>query len=50
MNRYKHHQQNIRNGRGLDNTVEEMGISVKESVKSKKILTQNIQKIWDTMK
>ena len=30
--------------------IEEMDSQVKENVKSKKILAQNIQKIWDTMK
>jgi hypothetical protein len=32
---------------GIEDEVEEI---VKENVKSKKFLTQNIQKIWDTMK
>ena len=35
---------------GVEDTTEEIGSSVKENVKSKKFLTQNIQKIWDTMK
>ena len=35
---------------GIGDTVEEIDILVKENVKSKKFLTQNIQKIWDTMK
>lgn len=29
---------------------EEVDTLVKENAKSKKLLTQNIQKIWDTMK
>ena len=35
---------------GVKDKVEEIDISVKVSVKSKKFLTQNIQEFWDTMK
>jgi translation initiation factor 2B subunit (eIF-2B alpha/beta/delta family) len=35
---------------GLEDTVEEIDISVKENAKSKRFLIQNIQEIWDTMK
>ena len=35
---------------GVEDTIEEIDTSVKENVKSKKFLTQNIQEIWDTMK
>ena len=33
-----------------EDTVEEIDSSVKENIKSNKSLTQNIQKIWDSMK
>ena len=33
---------------GVEHTVEETDVSVKENSKSKKCLTQNIQKIWDS--
>ena len=36
--------------RGVEDTIEETDSSVKENVKSNKLLTQNIQEIWDTMK
>ena len=35
---------------GIEDTIGEMDTSVKENVKSKYILEQNIQEIWDTMK
>ena len=35
---------------GVKDKIEEIDISVKVSVKSKKFLTQNIQEFWDTMK
>ena len=35
---------------GIKEMIEEMDTLVKENVKSKKFLTQNIQEIWDTMK
>jgi len=35
---------------GIDNMTKEIDRSVKENIKSKKFLTKNIQKIWDTMK
>ena len=35
---------------GIEDAKKETDISVKENVKSKKFLTQNIQEIWDTMK
>ena len=34
----------------VEDIIEETDISVKENVQCKKILTQNIQEIWDTMK
>lgn len=34
---------------GLEDTTEEIDLSVKENVKSSKIFTQNIQETWDTM-
>jgi hypothetical protein len=50
--RYKYHQQNTRDRRilGVDDTIEEIGTTVKENSKCKKLLTQSIQKIQDTMK
>ena len=33
-----------------EDIIEETNISVKENVKSKKVLTQTVQEIWDTMK
>ena len=33
-----------------EDTIEEIDSSVEENIKSNKSLTQNIQKIWDTMK
>jgi len=33
----------------LGDMIEELDISIKEKVKSKKFLTQNIQDIWETM-
>ena len=49
--REQSYQQNTRDERilGIENTIEEMDTFVKEN-KSKKILTQNIQEIWGTMK
>ena len=35
---------------GMKDTIEEISTSVKENIKSKKFLTQNIQEIWDTIK
>jgi hypothetical protein len=35
---------------GIDDLIEEIHMPVKENIKSKKILTQNIQKIWSTRK
>ena len=35
---------------GIEDMVEEINSLVKENVKSNKSSTQNIQKIWDTMK
>jgi hypothetical protein len=35
---------------GIEDTIGEMDTSVKENVKSKYILEQNIQEIWDSMK
>lgn len=34
----------------IENTIEEMDVSFKKNIKSKKFLTQNMQVIWDTMK
>jgi hypothetical protein len=34
----------------IEDLVEDIDSSVKENVKSKKFLTQIMQKIWDTMK
>lgn len=34
---------------GIDDTREETDLSVKENVKAKMFLSQNIQEIWDTM-
>ena len=34
----------------VEDTIETIYTLVKENVKSKKFLTQNIQEIWDTMK
>jgi hypothetical protein len=45
----KHHQQNTRDRTsGADDMIENMDIIVKQNVKSKKLLTQNIQDIQDT--
>jgi hypothetical protein len=33
-----------------ENSIENMGITIKENAKCKKILTQNIQEIQDTMR
>ena len=35
---------------GTENTTEEIDTLVKENVKTKDFLTQNIKKIWDTMR
>jgi len=35
---------------GIEDTIEEIDTSVKENVKSKKFLTENIHNIWETMK
>ena len=34
----------------VEDKIKEIGTSVKENVKSKNFLTENIQEIWDTMK
>ena len=34
----------------MEDTIEEMDISIKENAKSKKFLTQNIQEIWKIRK
>ena len=34
---------------GVEDRIEEIDISVNENVKAKNFLTQNIQRIWDTM-
>ena len=48
------HQQNTRDEREKSQVFKtrqkKMGISTKENVKSKKLLVQNIQEIWDTIK
>ena len=35
---------------GVEDTIENIDTTVKENTKCKKILTQNIQEIWDTMR
>ena len=35
---------------GIKDMIEDIDTSIKENVKSKKFLTQNIQEIWDIMK
>ena len=35
---------------GIEDTIEEINTSIKGNVKSKKLLAQNTQEIWDTMK
>jgi predicted acetyltransferase len=35
---------------GAENSIENMGTTIKENAKCKEILTQNIQEIHDTMK
>ena len=35
---------------GIEDTIEDIDTTVKENTKSKKLLTQNIQEIQDTMK
>jgi hypothetical protein len=35
---------------GVKDKIEEMYTPAKANVKSKRLLTQNIQEIWDTMK
>ena len=35
---------------GTEDTIEEIDSFIKENIKSNKLLTQNIQEIWDTMK
>ena len=35
---------------GIENTIEEIDLLVKENIKSNKFLPQNIQEIWDTVK
>ena len=35
---------------GVEGTIEEIDTSVKENTKCKKVLTQNIQEIWNRMK
>ncbi|KAL6045228.1 hypothetical protein STEG23_009520 [Scotinomys teguina] len=34
----------------VEDTIEEIDSTVKENTKSKKVITQNVQEIWDTMK
>jgi uncharacterized coiled-coil protein SlyX len=34
----------------IEDTIKEMNLSIKENVKCKMFLNQNIQEIWDTMK
>ncbi|KAL6088433.1 hypothetical protein STEG23_022858 [Scotinomys teguina] len=34
----------------VEDTIEEIDSSVKENTKSKKVIKQNVQEIWDTMK
>lgn len=49
----KHHQQNTEDKKksGVENKIEETNnISVKDSTKSEKLMTQNVQIIWDFMK
>jgi hypothetical protein len=51
--RCKHHQQNTRGRREnlcVEDTIENIGAAVKANAKGKKLLTQNIQEIQDTMK
>jgi hypothetical protein len=51
--RWKHHQQNIRDRReipGVEDTIANTDKIVKENAKCKKLLTQNIQEIQDTMR
>jgi hypothetical protein len=51
--RCKHHRQNTRNGErisGAEDSIENMGTTIRENAKCKKILTQNIQEIQDTMR
>ncbi|KAL6067280.1 hypothetical protein STEG23_006118 [Scotinomys teguina] len=35
---------------GIKDMIEEIDLSVKENTKAKKVITQNVQEIWDTMK
>ncbi|KAL6065661.1 hypothetical protein STEG23_028022 [Scotinomys teguina] len=35
---------------GIEDTIEEIDLSVKGNTKTKKVITQNVQQIWDTMK
>ncbi|KAL6084859.1 hypothetical protein STEG23_002844 [Scotinomys teguina] len=35
---------------GIEDTIEEIDTSVKENTEAKKVITQNVQEIWDTMK
>jgi archaellum component FlaC len=35
---------------GIEHTIEDIDTSVKENTKCKKFLTQDFQKMWDTMK
>jgi hypothetical protein len=51
--RCKHHQQNTRDRRenlGCRDTIKNIDTTVKENTKNKKLLTQNIQEIQDTMR
>ena len=35
---------------GVEDSIDDIDTSVKENIKSKKVLTQNVQELWDTMK
>jgi hypothetical protein len=51
--RCKHHQQNIRDRQRIlraEDTIENIDTTVRENAKCKKLLTQNIQEIQDTMR
>ena len=51
--RCEHQQQNTRDGRenlGAEDSIENIGTTIKEKAKCKKMLSQNIQNIQDTMR
>ena len=53
VHRCKNHQQNIRDRRkisGAEDNIENIDTTVKENAKCKKLLTQNMQEIQDTMR